>query len=208
MTLRSLSDPSPNYKYGLEIGGVLVAGFTACSGLEVSRETLEVVEGGINDHVHVLPGPLQHGHITFKRGITFTSFLWEWFHWGMFDTAVLRLPVVVFRYDVSGIPVSIFPILDAYPVKWEGEGLRADGHEAALETLEIAFGGRSAGGETVRRMAAEGTPRSASLGGSHGDSGGADLGDDQKRELASKVLKLLKDTVRVERERAGKVGGY
>jgi phage tail-like protein len=194
-------DPLPNYKYGLEIGGVLVAGFRSCSGLEVSRETKEVVEGGINDHVHVLPGPIQHGNLTFKRGMTFTSFLWEWFHWGMSDTAVLRLPVIVFRYDTAGVPANIWPIMDAYPVKWVSQDLNADSREAALETLEIACGRGSSDG-TVHRLAAEAALRPGGVGPAEG------AGGDQQRQLAAKVLKLMKDTVRVERERAGKVGGY
>jgi phage tail-like protein len=207
MALGLTFDPVPTYKYGLEIGGVLVAGFTSCSGLEISRETKEVVEGGVNDHVHVLPGPLQHGNVTFKRGITFTSFLWEWFHWGMRDAAVLRLPVVVFHYDVSGVPARIWPILDAYPVKWVGEELHADGNQAALETLEIAFGGRRSGGGMVNRSLAEGTSESGAPSTAPGDSGDSLADNGVQRQLAQKVLELLKVTLRVERERAGKVGG-
>lgn len=207
MALGALLDPIPNYKYGLEIGGILVAGFTSCSGIEVSRETVELREGGINDHVHVLPGPLQHGHVTFQRGVTFTSFLWEWIHWGMTDTAVLRLPVVVIRFDVSGLPVKIWPFLDAYPVKWSGKELRAGSQEAAIETLEIAFGGRRPSGGTVQRLATEGAAEAGEAAVAPGN--GDVLADSHlQRQLAEKVVKLLKDTMRIERERAGKYGGY
>ena len=203
MALGALLDPIPNYKYGLEIGGVLVAGFTSCRGLEVSRETMEVAEGGINDHVHVLPGPLEHGNVTFQRGMTFTSFLWEWFHWGMTDTAVLRLPVVVIRYDTSGLPASIWPILDAYPVKWVGNDLSAGSQEAAVETLEIAFGGRRPGGGSVQRKPAGGAAHGAEQG-----AGDIPAGSELQRKLAQKVVELLKDTLRIECERGGKFGGY
>ena len=205
MAVSVLSDPIPNYKFGLEIGGVLVAGFMSCSGFEVSRETREVVEGGINDRVHVLPGPLRHGHVTFQRGVTFTSFLWEWFHSGMSDAAVLRLPIVVFRYDVSGTPVNIWPLLDAYPVKWASQELRAGSREAAVESLEIAYGGSSGSG-TAQRLTAEGASGPVEPGVAEGEAAGP--GGDFQRELASRVFKLLKDTMRVERERAGTIGGY
>jgi len=198
-------DPIPNYKYGLEIGGILVAGFTSCSGLEVSRETVEVAEGGINDHVHVLPGALEHGHITFERGMTFTSFLWEWIHWGMTDTDVLRLPVVIIRFDVSGLPVKIWPILDAYPVKWAGNQLQSGSRDAAIETLEIAFGGRRPGGGGVQRSPAEGSAQPAGAGAVKSE-GSALAESELQRQLAQKVVKLLKDTMRIERERAGKSG--
>ncbi len=201
MALGSSSDPLPNYKYGVEIDGVLVAGFTSCSGLEVSRETLELVEGGVNDHVHVLPGPLQHGHITLNRGIAFTTFLWDWFHQGGFDAAVQRRKVTIIRYDVSGAVARTWPMPDAFPVKWVGAELRADSREVAVETLELSFGGRRSGGST-----GGGAPTSG--GGGAVGSGGNAISDGDLRQLANKVVKLLKDEMRVERERAGNNGGY
>ena len=165
----------------------------------------EVAEGGVNDYVHVLPGALGHGQIKFNRGITFTSFLWEWIHWGMHDTSVMRLPIVIISYDVSGLPARIWPILDAYPVKWTGGNLSADGNQATIEELVIAFGGRrsdSSGGggeggdEGGDKDKDEDEANSGVLAGSH-----------QQRELAQKVVKLLKDTLRQERERDGRLGG-
>ncbi len=199
-------DPIPNFKYGLEIGGILVAGFTSCSGLEVSRDTVEVAEGGINDHVHVLPGPVGHGHVTFERGITFTSFLWEWMHWGMTDTEVLRLPVVIIFFDVSGLPVKIWPLLDAYPVKWAGQQVKSGSRDVAIETLEIAFGGRPQSSGGVQRALAGESAQPGSTGAVASE--GRALADGElQRQLAQKVVKLLKDTMRIERERAGRFGG-
>jgi phage tail-like protein len=207
MAFSFLSDPIPNYKYGLEVGGVLVAGFMQFRGLEVSRETLEVVEGGINDHVHVLPGGLGHGQVTFERGITFTSFLWEWFHWGMNDTAVLHLPVIVIQYDTSGIPVRVWPMLNAFPVKWVGQSLDAASQTAAIETLELAFGGRRSEGGVAQRLVTETEATARPLGSTYPDGSGALPGSRMQRELAQKVFKLMKDSMRIERERAGKIGG-
>jgi phage tail-like protein len=192
-------DPIPNFKYGLEVGGILVGGFMSCSGLETRRETKEVAEGGINDHVHVLPGPLVQGNVTLTRGITFTSFLWEWFHWGMTDTDVLHLPVIIFRYNSGGVPVNIWPILSAYPVKWTGRQLQSGSLEAAVETLELACG--SAAGQDGQNKAS----------GGDGDS------DKKKKDktakidqsaLALKVFSLLQKEIRLEGERAGRMGGF
>jgi phage tail-like protein len=134
-------DPAPNFKYGVVISGVVMAGFTSCSGLEVTRETKEVVEGGINNHVHVLPGPLRHSHLTLKRGIVFTSFMWEWLHVGMFDVAVLRLPIAIVLYSTAGLPTRTWAVTDAFPVKWSGGELRSDSNEVAVETVEFAHNG-------------------------------------------------------------------
>ena len=141
MPLGIRMDPTPNFKYGVDVSGVLVAGFTSVSGLEVTRETKEIVEGGINDHVHVLPGPLKHGKLTFKKGITLTSFMWEWLHKGMFDVSVMKLPLGIILYSTEGIPRRFWTVLDAYPVKWSGSELKSDSNEVAIETIEFAHSG-------------------------------------------------------------------
>jgi phage tail-like protein len=134
-------DPTPSFKYGVLISGVLMAGFSSCTGLEVSRETKEVVEGGINDHVHVLPGPMKHTRLTLKRGIIFTSFMWEWLHVGMYDLSVMRLPIVITLYSVDGIPTRVWAVSDAFPVKWSAGDLKSDSNEVAVETVEFAHNG-------------------------------------------------------------------
>ena len=194
MTL--FSDPTLSFKFGLEIGGILVGGFKSISGLEYSRATKEVAEGGINDYVHVLPGGLGHGQITFKRGITYTSFLWEWIHWGMHDTHVMKMPIIIISYDVGGLPARIWPILGAYPVKWKGASMASGGKEASVEELVIAFGGKRSGG--------------GGGGGGGGEGGGpkeAVLNTAAQRAVATKVVGLLQDSLREERERAGIFGG-
>ena len=120
--------------------------------------------------------------------------------------AVKRMPVTIYRYDVGGALASTWPIVDAYPVKWVGEPLQADGREAAVETLEIAFGGKLPSGGTVQRVAAEGATQPGAAGDAQG--GGALAGSEVQRQLAQKVVELLKDAMRVERERAGKSGSY
>ena len=195
----ALLDPIPNYKYGLEVGGVLVGGFMSCSGIETRRETKELVEGGINDHVHMLPGRLTQANVTLTRGITYTSFLWEWFHWGMTSGQVLHFPVVIFRYDSAGLPVNIWPILSTYPVKWVGRELQAGSREAALETLELACGTAAGGGGSE----------------SSGSEGGGEEKDKRKSKaavnysaLALKVLDQLRMEACLERERAGRLSAF
>ena len=134
-------DPAPDFKYGVIISGVLMAGFQSVSGLEATRETKEVVEGGINDHVHVLPGPIKHSRLVLKRGIVFTSFMWEWLHVGMYDVSVMRLPIAVVLYSVEGIPTRTWAVADAYPVKWSAGELKSDSNQVALETVEFAHNG-------------------------------------------------------------------
>lgn len=141
MPLGTRLDPTPNFKYGVKINGTLMAGFMSCSGLELSREVKEVVEGGINDHVHMLPGPLKQSRITMRRGITTTKFLWDWLHAGMTDIVVKRLSMDITLYATDGTVVRTWSVLNAYPTKWSGSELKSDSNEAAIETIEFAHSG-------------------------------------------------------------------
>ncbi len=134
-------DPAPSFKYGIKIDGSLMAGFTSCSGLEVTRDTKDVPEGGINDHVHVLPGPLKHSRVTLKDGLVYSSFMWDWLHEGMYDVKVKRLAITIILYGLDGTAARTWTVADAYPVKWSASDLRSDSNEVAIETIEFAHSG-------------------------------------------------------------------
>ena len=44
-----------------------VAGFSECSGLDVTLEVMEYKEGGVNDYVHKFPTRASHSNLTLKR---------------------------------------------------------------------------------------------------------------------------------------------
>src|SRR6478672_6668664 len=52
--------------------------FTEVSGLEVEITVDPYEEGGVNDHVHKLPGRAKVSDITLKNGITTSNELWDW----------------------------------------------------------------------------------------------------------------------------------
>jgi hypothetical protein len=77
--MTNLVDPLPAYSFYLEVNGVWEAGFTACTGLRVKRETQIYKEGGVNDYVHTLPGRISYSNITLKQGMAFSNKLWLWY---------------------------------------------------------------------------------------------------------------------------------
>ena len=134
-------DSPPTFKYGIEIEGLLVGSFTSCSGLGATRETKEVEEGGINDHVYIVPGRLKYDKLTLKRGVTYSTALWDWFHEGYLDGKVKRRNMTIYLYGVNGIALKQWHIHKAFPVKWSGNDLRADSQEVAVETVEFVHEG-------------------------------------------------------------------
>src|SRR5262245_7161704 len=71
-------DPYAAFGYKVEIDGIVEAGFSECSGLQVETEVEEVRECGLNEYVYRLPKGNKHVNLTLKRGLTDSRKLWDW----------------------------------------------------------------------------------------------------------------------------------
>ena len=141
-----------SFRYYVEMQGVVVAGFTECSGLSLEREVVPYKEGGVNDFVHQLPGRVTQSKITLKRGITYSQDLWKWFAVGMYDGKVKRINLSIIIGNAEGKKVQHWDVISAWPVKYEGPQLKSDSNEAAIETIEIAHHGLRLSTETGSAM--------------------------------------------------------
>ena len=78
-----------------------VAGFSECSGLDVTLEVMEYKEGGVNDYVRKFPTRASHGNITLKRGVIYLEDdLWTW-HQGFVQGAGTRKDGLIVLLDES-----------------------------------------------------------------------------------------------------------
>ena len=142
-------DPYTSYLFHIEIEGIAEAMFKECSGLQYETEVLPVEEGGVNDHVHKLPGRTKYSNLTLKRGMTESTSLWNWYM-KVVQGKVQRKNISVVLYEpVKGKAgedsdvreVKRWSFVSAYPIKWAGPILKADESAIGIETLEIAHEG-------------------------------------------------------------------
>lgn len=137
-------DPFLASKFWVEIGGIAEAVFAECSGLSVDTEVLEYAEGGLNDHVHKLPGRSRYSNVTLRRGWAQSDELWKWYQ-KIVDGTIERRPVSIVMYENkgqnSGQPVARWDLQRAYPIRWQGPEFRSDSNATAVETLELAHAG-------------------------------------------------------------------
>jgi phage tail-like protein len=142
--LGSRSDPSPSFRFHVEIKGVEVARFSECSGIEFEAETFDYKEGGLNSRVHRLPGRYKFTNLTLKKGIAIDGDeLWKWVRLTVQGKISLH-DVTVTLYDQTGSkPVRVWTFQGAYPVKWSANALSADQNALAVETLVLAHQGMS-----------------------------------------------------------------
>jgi len=133
-------DPVLAFNFRLEIKGVFEAGFSEVSGLQAEIEVQEFREGGVNDSMLKFAGPVKFPSLVLKNGITDSTTLWAWYQdvmRGKFE----RKQLDVVLLDEAGEEKRRWKFKRAYPVKWNGPGLKATSSEVALESLELAHEG-------------------------------------------------------------------
>jgi phage tail-like protein len=134
-------DPFLNFNFAVEIEGMVHAGFSEVSGLQVETEVQEYREGGVNEFIHKRAGPTRYpSNLVLKKGITVVHELWDWY-WQVTQGIIERRNLSVLLMDTTGQEQRRWNFEQAYPVKWVGPDLRASANEVAVESLEFAHKG-------------------------------------------------------------------
>lgn len=137
------NDPYMSFNFLVEIEGLIVGAFTEVGGLQVETQVHDYQEGGQNEFVHRLPGPARYpSNLILKRGLTDIESLWSW-HRDVVAGKIERRNGTVYLLDRMSVPAMWWDFKEAYPVKWSGPELKADGNSVAVETIELVHKGIS-----------------------------------------------------------------
>ena len=72
-------DPFLSFRFRVEINGIERGGFTEVSGLQAEVEVFEYREGGVNEYIHKLAGPVRYAsNLVLKHGLMDADRLWQW----------------------------------------------------------------------------------------------------------------------------------
>jgi phage tail-like protein len=134
------SDPTPAFRFVLDIDDLPVAGFSECTGLQLELETHEYHEGGMNAIMRKFPGHTKQSNLTLKRGIVDRS-LWDWFFAASEGAVTFRGGSVVLQDPAGGQEVMRWRFERAFPAKLSGPELNATQNSVAVETLELCHEG-------------------------------------------------------------------
>jgi len=137
----------PNYPltvfhFSVSWGGEDI-GFSEVGGLSVEINPIEYRDGLMTASTLPLkrPGIRKSGNISLKRGmVSQNSDLYTWFNNSGLPNVERRNLTITLRND-EGEPVFVWSILQAWPIKCDGPGLKASGNEVAIESLELAHEG-------------------------------------------------------------------
>lgn len=136
------SDPYQGCNFIIEIEGLLVGGFSECSGLEVETELVDYREGGVNDYIHRFAGGTRSPPLVLRHGISSADGLWGWYQMTAAGR-VVRRNGTIFLLDKAHDAAIQWNFTDAFPYKWTGPELRAEAASIAFESLELAHRGLS-----------------------------------------------------------------
>ena len=135
------TDPYSSFNFLVELDGVEIGGFSEVLGIKYETETEEFREGGINDFTHKLPKITKYGNLTLKRGMTDTADLYDWYR-HVIAGIIEQKKISVIQLDhPRQNEIKRWDFLNAYPVKWVGSDLKADGSSLSIETIEFAHQG-------------------------------------------------------------------
>ena len=135
-------DPYLGFRFRVEMDGLLVAGFSEVSGIEIRMEPESYDEGGRNGRQRQLPTRYTHPNLVLERGLTDSRELWEWTK-NAIDGRIERKNGRILLLDTAGETSWDWVFTDAYPVRWTGPTLQADQGAVAVETLELVHEGFS-----------------------------------------------------------------
>ncbi len=136
------NDPYRNFRFLLEIDGIVQAGFSECTIPDTTNEPIEYREGNEETTVRKLPGLTKYGNITLKWGITDSMELFNWrkqvIQGKMGDA---RRNIAIILHDEEGNPAARWEFREAWPSKYDAPDLNAKGNDVAIETLDIVHEG-------------------------------------------------------------------
>ena len=133
--------PMTAFHFSVDWGGDKV-GFSEVGGLTVETELVEYRDGASPEFTKIkMPGLKKYSNITLKRGILpADNEFFDWFNQTQMNKPERR-DVQIKLLDESHSPVMTWDVKNAWPIKVEGPGLKADGNEVAVESIELAHEG-------------------------------------------------------------------
>jgi phage tail-like protein len=140
MATGEIPDPYGNYNFLVEIDGITRAAFHECSGFDSTIDIIEHREGGENTTVRKLPGKTKYSDIQLKWGMTDDTDLYDW-HRDVIRGNIERKNGSIVVLDRKGEEVARWNFVRAWPTKWDGPDLNAEGNDIAIETLVLAHEG-------------------------------------------------------------------
>jgi len=132
------SDPYKDFNFVVEIDGVLTAGYSEVNGIggEINIERRSF--GGDNTQEYKFLKQATYSDLILKKGISEDGFMWEWYE-ATASGNIAPKNGTIYLYDPGNSKTLCWDFFHAYPIKWEGPNLNAQGSAVATHTLTLTY---------------------------------------------------------------------
>src|SRR4051794_24639341 len=118
MAIGVRSDPYLAFNFLVEIDGLAVGGFDEVTGLQAEVEVFDYREGGQNEFVHRLAGPVRYpASLVLRRGLTAADTFVSWFEEVARELVTRRSGAIVLL-DAAVGHAWRWNFYGAYPIRW------------------------------------------------------------------------------------------
>ena len=133
--------PLPVFHFTVDWGGTRI-GFSEVTGLTQENQAIEYRDGSFPEYSSIkMPGIRKFANVVLKRGVVKgDNQLFQWLSTVKLNT-VERRNLVISLLNEEHVPVMVWKVMNAFPVKVEGPQLKAAGNEVAIESIELAHEG-------------------------------------------------------------------
>jgi phage tail-like protein len=131
------TDPYTNYRYLVEIDGIVQAGFSECTGVGSRVEVIEYREGGDSATVRKLRGRVSYPDIVLRWGVTDSHELVDW-HRTAVEGSPQRRNGSIVLVDDDGTEKLRWNFFGAWPHSWDGPSFNARGSDIAITSLSVS----------------------------------------------------------------------
>lgn len=141
--------PPPAFHFAVVFPGnpSLDSSFQEVSGLKVTLETTEKMEGGDNVFVHQLPKSIKYNDLVLKRCLMKGSNLESWCRDAIenlkFKPLDISLRLVSSKSEaneeVANVPLAVWSFEQAFPISWELTFIGTAENEFEIEALTLKY---------------------------------------------------------------------
>ncbi len=135
-------DPYKNYRFLVEIDGIVQAGFKEVTIPDTSQDPIDYREGADQPTMRKIPGLIKYGNVTLKWGMTDSMELYNWrklVEDGKTDEYRRNMAIILMNEKAE--QVGRWEFSDAWPTKYNAPTLNAGASEIAIESIEIVHEG-------------------------------------------------------------------
>jgi phage tail-like protein len=133
--------PLPNFRFEVDLSENLKGiQFQQVSGMDAENQITDYRHGN-SPPVSTVKTPRlsKYGNITLKRGVFINNnTFWDWEN-EIKMNLIVRRTIQIRLLDETGKVTTQWTLNKAWPTKITGTGLKSDGNEVAVESIEIAY---------------------------------------------------------------------